>query len=89
MPERSQAQPQVSTSVSNTAVLGGRGRELIAAFERNRRETIGGMEKADTDSSKTRSTEEKQTLLGKYLGNVDDLVEDLKEGGGPFAGGAF
>lgn len=85
MPERPQAQTQVSASASNTAVLGGRGRELVAAFERNRRETIGGVEKTTAESSKTRSMEEKQELLGKYLGNVDDLVEDLREGGGPFA----
>ena len=27
----------------------------------------------------TRTTEEKQGLLGRYLNNVEDLVEDLKE----------
>lgn len=27
----------------------------------------------------TRTTEEKQSLLGRYLNNVEDLVEDLKE----------
>ncbi|THC93811.1 hypothetical protein EYZ11_006700 [Aspergillus tanneri] len=27
----------------------------------------------------TRTTDEKQTLLGRYLNNVEDLVEDLKE----------
>ena len=27
----------------------------------------------------TKSTEEKQGLLGKYLSNVEDLVEDLRE----------
>jgi Cell division control protein 14, SIN component len=89
MPETPQAHPQVPASASNTAVLGGRGRELVAAFERNRRETIGGVEKAGGDASKTRSTDEKQKMLGKYLGNVEDLVEDLRESGGPFAGGAF
>jgi len=36
---------------------------------------------------KTRTTDEKQTMLGKYLNNVQDLVEDLKEGGGLFGGG--
>jgi Cell division control protein 14, SIN component len=89
MPETPQVQFQVSASASNTAVLGGRGRELVAAFERNRRETIGGVEKAGGDSGKTRNTEDKQKMLGKYLGNVDDLVEDLRESGGPFTGGAF
>ena len=27
----------------------------------------------------TKMTEEKQGLLGRYLGNVEDLVEDLRE----------
>ena len=27
----------------------------------------------------TKTTEEKQGLLGKYLSNVEDLVEDLRE----------
>lgn len=89
MPETPQVQPQMSASASNTAVLGGRGRELVAAFERNRRETIGGLDKANSESSQTKNTEEKQKMLGKYLGNVDDLVEDLRESGGPFMGGAF
>ena len=35
----------------------------------------------------TKTTEEKQGLLGRYLGNVDDLVEDLRESGG--LGGVF
>ncbi|MCJ1306834.1 hypothetical protein MMC25_000477, partial [Agyrium rufum] len=34
----------------------------------------------------TRSTEEKQALLGKYLNNVEDLVEDLRESA-PFGAG--
>lgn len=29
----------------------------------------------------TKGTEEKQALLGRYLGNVADLVEDLRENG--------
>ena len=29
--------------------------------------------------SKTRTTEEKQAMLGRYLSNVEDLVEDLRE----------
>jgi Cell division control protein 14, SIN component len=88
MPETAQPQVQVSASMANPAVLGGRGRELVAAFERNRRETIGGADKPG-DSGKTKNTEEKQKMLGKYLGNVDDLVEDLRESGGPFTGGGF
>lgn len=36
-------------------------------------------------SSNTRSCEEKQVMLGEYLGNVDDLVADLRESA-PFGG---
>jgi hypothetical protein len=90
MPETA-ATPKISaaaTSASNTAILGGRGKELIAAFDR-RRETVNGPEgKNNTTATDTRSTEEKQTLLGKHLSNVQDLVEDLKEGGGVFGVGA-
>lgn len=28
----------------------------------------------------TKTTEEKQALLGRYLSNVEDLVQDLREG---------
>lgn len=74
-----------STSATNTAVLGGRGRELVAAFER-RRETIDGGEARGKGITKTRTTEDKQMLLGKHLSNVQDLVEDLREGGSLFGG---
>jgi hypothetical protein len=90
MPETAPS-PKVVTSATNTAILGGRGRELAAAFaDHRRRETIttqagGEQEKGD---GKTRSTEDKQNMLSKYLNNVQDLVEDLKEGGGPFGVGS-
>lgn len=77
--------PRVPSSASNTAVLGGRGRDLVAAFDR-RRETVGGGEAADNVNSKIRTTEDKQRLLGKHMSNVQDLVEDLREGGGLFGG---
>jgi Cell division control protein 14, SIN component len=85
MPEIPTPRMATSTSASNTAVLGGRGRELVAAFDR-RRETVAGSDGAGKIGSQTRTTEEKQKLLGKYLSNVQDLVEDLKEGGGLFGG---
>lgn len=88
MPEAPQVQPQASASSSNTAVLGGRGRELVAAFERSRKDTVGGLENTGGDLTKTKNTEDKQKMLGKYLCNVDDLVEDLRESGGPFTSGA-
>lgn len=34
----------------------------------------------DSGQGTVRSTEEKQDLLGRYLGNVEDLVADLREG---------
>ena len=85
MPETPSPKQLVSVSANNTAVLGGRGRELVAAFDR-RRETMSGDGVVKGDG-KTRTTDEKQTMLGKYLNNVQDLVEDLKEGGGLFGGG--
>jgi hypothetical protein len=92
MPETpTQPAPKISasTSATNTAILGGRGKELMAAFDRGRKETVNGPEAAAKDSN-TRTTEEKQNLLGKHLSNVQDLVEDLKEGGGVFGvGGAM
>ncbi|EXJ80096.1 hypothetical protein A1O3_08382 [Capronia epimyces CBS 606.96] len=88
MPETSASKISTSTSASNTAILGGRGKELIAAFDR-RRETVNGADGASTASGDTRTTEEKQKLLGKYLTNVQDLVEDLREGGGVFGSGGM
>ena len=34
----------------------------------------------DPNQLGTKTTEEKQALLGRYLSNVEDLVEDLREG---------
>ncbi|EGD92024.1 hypothetical protein H112_00313 [Trichophyton rubrum D6] len=39
-------------------------------------------------SADTKTTEEKQNLLGRYLSNVEDLVEDLKETA-PFGSAVF
>ena len=78
--------PKIAVSATNTAVLGGRGRELIAAFDR-RRETVGSGEACSKGLGGTKSTEEKQKLLGRYLNNVQDLVEDLQEGSGIFGSG--
>ncbi len=47
---------------------------------------MGGAEGGEKANLKTRTTEDKQTLLGKHLNNVQDLVEDLREGGGLFGG---
>ena len=36
-------------------------------------------EEAQGERANTRTTGEKQAFLGKYLSNVEDLVEDLRE----------
>ncbi len=88
MPET--APSRTSASATNTAVLGGRGKELVAAFDR-RRETVNVGDAAATTKVgvNTKSTEEKQHMLGKYLTNVSDFVEDLKEGPGLFQVGGM
>ena len=88
MPETPSPKMATSTSATNTAILGGRGRELVAAFDR-RRETVNGVENTAANGTiNTRTTDEKQNLLGKHLSNVQDLVEDLREGGGVFGVGS-
>jgi Cell division control protein 14, SIN component len=89
MPET--APVRVTSSTTNTAVLGGRGKELVAAFDR-RRETVngeGGDAAKKGAASRTRTSEEKQQLLGKYLSNVSDFVDDLKDGTGLFQVGGI
>lgn len=60
---------------------------------RNKENERGGLQRSPSKASKvgsggrakgegeegTRTTDEKQRLLGRYLNNVEDLVEDLKE----------
>jgi hypothetical protein len=46
---------------------------------------VQAVKRLDPEGGTTRTTGEKQALLGKYLGNVDDLVGDLRESG-PFGG---
>ncbi|TVY80296.1 Cell division control protein [Lachnellula suecica] len=45
----------------------------------------GGRKRADSESLSTRTTEEKQMLLGKHMDKVEDLVADLRDGT-PFGG---
>ncbi|KAK5089077.1 hypothetical protein LTR05_003301 [Lithohypha guttulata] len=79
----------VVTSATNTAVLGGRGREIAAAFDRDRRrESTVHIDTEIKGDGQTRSTTDKQEMLSKYLSNVQDLVEDLSEGSGPFGVGS-
>jgi hypothetical protein len=58
--------------------------KLAAAFDR-RTSSANGDDGGGASKKNTRSQEEKQYLLGKYLSNVDALVEDLQESA-PFTG---
>ena len=77
----------IAMSTPNTAISGLRRSpsKLAGAFDQRRRDTVNGTE-GGQGSEGTRTTEEKQGLLGKYLSNVEDLVEDLREAA-PFAAG--
>jgi hypothetical protein len=52
--------------------------KLASAFDR-RTSSANGDDGGGTAKKNTRTQEEKQYLLGKYLSNVDALVEDLQE----------
>jgi hypothetical protein len=68
--------PSSSATVSVPAMLQRSPSKLAGAF--NRTES-GGRRRADSESECTRTTEEKQGLLGRYLHSVDELVNDLRE----------
>lgn len=87
------ADAQGSTkSAGNTEVLGGRGKELLGAFRkegegRRDSQTIGGPVGGGRlggagdggEEAQTKTPEEKQALLGRYLSNVQDLVDDMRD----------
>jgi hypothetical protein len=77
--------PMAGTSAPNTAVLGLQRSpsKLAGAFTRSVNSAADSRVSRDT-----RTTEEKQRLLGRYLSNVEDLVEDLKETA-PFGGTVY
>ena len=54
----------------------GNGERLSSDLQRSPSKRLGSSEGA---SGITKSTEEKQALLGRHLSNVEDLVEDLRE----------
>ncbi|EER36449.1 cell division control protein [Histoplasma capsulatum H143] len=90
MPETPSIPSANSASAPNTAILGlGLHRspsKLAGAFSRSFHGAGDGGR--DARGSDTKTTEEKQVLLGKYLSNVEDLVEDLKESA-PFEGTVY
>jgi len=78
-----------ATAIRVSAGAGGAKAALQEVFEKGRhgsngKSTVSSDETLvhDEDDGKTRltrTTEEKQRILGRYLSNVEDLVEDLRE----------
>lgn len=66
--------PLPSVSAPNTAIPS----QLAGAFNR-RGSTVSGDDGAGVARKDIRSQEEKQHMLGRYLNNVEALVQDLKE----------
>jgi hypothetical protein len=69
------------TSAPNTAVLQRRPSKLNNAFAGHARTHSGdpGGEMDVDEETTTKPMAEKQRLLGRYLNNVDELVQDLQE----------
>lgn len=73
--------PSAGASSSVPAMLQRSPSKLAGAFNGD----AGGRKRADSDNGVTKTTKEKQALLGRYLSSVDDLVVDLRESA-PFGG---
>ncbi|GFF30228.1 cell division control protein 14 [Aspergillus udagawae] len=70
----------VGASAPNTAVCGlQRSPSKLGGSPYSRSLNVAGPGHGGKGHGDTRKTEEKQALLGRYLNNVEDLVEDLKE----------
>ena len=74
--------PSASATVSVPAIIQRSPSKLAGAFNRGEG---GGRKRADSESESTKTTEEKQYLLGRHLSSVDDLVADLRDST-PFGG---
>jgi len=70
--------PSANATASVPAMLQRSPSKLAGAFSRT--DIGGGRKRADSESESTKTTEEKQALLGRYLHSVDELVADLREG---------
>ncbi|KAK5124730.1 hypothetical protein LTR85_001443 [Meristemomyces frigidus] len=78
MPE---AAPTTSTSAPNTAVLQ-RSPSKLQALAGHARTHSGDSDRMDIDEEgvkETKTTDDKQRLLGRHLNNVAELVQDLQE----------
>ncbi|KAL2795081.1 cell division protein Cdc14 [Aspergillus keveii] len=69
--------PMLSTSAPNTALQ--RSPSKLGGSPASRSVNVSGAHNGSKGSRDTRTTQEKQSLLGRYLNNVEDLVEDLRE----------
>jgi len=74
--------PSANSTMSVPSILERSPSKLTGAFNQT---DNGGRKRADSESETTRTTEEKQALLGRHLNSVDDLVADLREST-PFGG---
>ncbi|KAG9243717.1 cell division protein Cdc14 [Calycina marina] len=74
--------PSAGATVSIPVIIQRSPSKLAGAFNRGE---DGGRKSADSESETTKTTQEKQYLLGRHLNNVDDLVADLREST-PFGG---
>ena len=73
--------PSANATNSVPAMLQRSPSKLAGAFNKE----MGARKRDDSETQATRSTEEKQALLGRHLNSVDDLVADLREST-PFGG---
>ncbi|KKK14111.1 hypothetical protein P175DRAFT_0159746 [Aspergillus ochraceoroseus IBT 24754] len=69
--------PMVPASAPNTAHQ--RSPSKLGPVQVSRSVNVSGAHSSGKGNRDTRTTDEKQSLLGRYLNNVEDLVEDLKE----------
>lgn len=67
--------PSAKVTVSVPAMLQRSPSKLAGAFDGS----VAHRSRASSESESTRTTEEKQALLGRYLHSVEELVADLRE----------
>ncbi|WEW56650.1 hypothetical protein PRK78_002098 [Emydomyces testavorans] len=80
--------PLSHLNTSNTGVLGLQRSASKLTGQFSKSTNVYADAEFDATGRDTKTTEEKQALLGKYLSNVEDLVEDLKETA-PFGGTVY
>ncbi|KAB8073142.1 cell division protein Cdc14 [Aspergillus leporis] len=79
MPETPMTSMGAGSSAPNAAALGLQRSPSKLGGPTPRNVNSSGANHGGRGNRDTRTTDEKQALLGRYLNNVEDLVEDLKE----------